>query len=210
VTATVQRLTTKEILLGVALASTSGAAVMAHAFGPVKLNFAAPFIAMPCMGILVGTILLRRKLYDRLHAFASVTLSGGIYGLLATLVYDAVRPLIKWIAGYAFNPYRAMPVFGSLITGLPQTDPFAIGVGWFYHFWNGISFSIMYALIRPQGGAITGMLWGLGLQGLMMITYPTLLKLRLDTPGFLVMGIIGHALWGIVLGYCLKRWGIRW
>ena len=204
------QLTKTEQLMGVGLASTSGLAILLHTFGPVPLRFAAPFIALPAMIILVGSVLLRRRLYERLHAFASVTLSGGIYGLAATLVYDLVRPAIKWIAGYQFNPFRAMPVFGMLITGLPQTDPLAIAIGWIYHFWNGISFAIMFALVRPQGGAILGMLWGLGLQGLMMFTYPHLLQLRLETPGFMMMGIIGHAFWGLVLGYSLRRWGIRW
>jgi hypothetical protein len=44
----------------------------------------------------------------------------------------------------------------------------------------------------------------------MMLTYPNLLKIRLETPGFMTMGIIGHAFWGLALGYGLRKWGIRW
>ena len=65
---------------------------------------------------------------------------------------------------------------------------------------------------RPEtrlGGALLGMAWGLGLQGLMMFTYPRLLQVRLDDPGFLTMGIVGHAFWGLALGEGLKRWWNR-
>jgi hypothetical protein len=43
------------------------------------------------------------------------------------------------------------------------------------------------------------------LQGLMMAIYPTFLKIRLDNPGFLMTGLVGHAVWGVVLGYGLER-----
>jgi hypothetical protein len=118
-------LTTREKVMGVLLASTSGAAVMAHAFGPVKMNYATPFITIPAMAILVACVLLRQGKLQRLHAFSSVVLAGAIYGLGATLIYDIVRPIIKWIAGYQYNPFRAMPIFGMLITGLPEADPLA-------------------------------------------------------------------------------------
>jgi hypothetical protein len=199
----------REIVFGFFLASTSGAAVLAHTFGPVRLSFTAPFISLPSAAILVGIILLRRRLYVRLHVFAQILILGAVFGLLATGVYDAVRPLLKWIFHFAYNPYRAMPIFGMLITGRPESDPIAIAAGWIYHFWNGISFGMMFALLRPKGGAIAGWAWGLGLQCLMMIAYPHLLAVRLADHGFLAMGLVGHSLWGIVLGACLRKYWMR-
>jgi hypothetical protein len=79
-------------------------------------------------------------------------------------------------------------------------------MGLIYHFWNGISFWAMFAFIRPRGGTILGFIWGIGLQCLMMFAYPRLLQIRLNDPGFLTSSLIGHALWGIVLGKTVQQW----
>ena len=200
------RLTPREVVIGLALACISGLAVLAHSFGGVKLTYSAPFIAMPSAAILTGIILLCRKQHARLHIFAEALWRGAVCGLAGTAVYDVSRPLLKWIFEFKYHPFRAMPIFGMLITGRPETDSFAITVGLIYHFWNGISFGMMFALLRPKGGMLLGLAWGLGLQLLMMIAYPRLLQIRLADPGFLTMGIVGHSLWGLMLGYGLRRW----
>jgi hypothetical protein len=192
------------VALGVALAGTSGAAVLAHAFGPLPLSFSAPFVVLPAAALLAGLALLRRGRYRQLRGLADLLLRGGAWGLAATLLYDAVRPAIRLVFGYAYDPYRAMPIFGQLITGQADT-PLALAAGWTYHFWNGISFGMIFALLRPRGGALAGLAWGLGLQVLMMVTYPTLLRIRLEDPGFLVSGLVGHGVWGLALGAGLRR-----
>jgi hypothetical protein len=53
------------------------------------------------------------------------------------------------------------------------------------------------------------MVWGLFLQISMMTLYPDLLQVRLDNPGFLVSSIVGHAVWGFVLGTGLHRRATR-
>jgi hypothetical protein len=159
---------------------------------------------LPTAALLAGLALLRRGRYRQLRRLADLLLRGGAWGLAATLLYDAVRPAIRLVFGYAYDPYRAMPIFGQLITG--QTDtPLALAAGWIYHFWNGISFGMIFALLRPRGGALAGLAWGVGLQVLMMITYPTLLRIRLEDPGFLVSGLVGHGVWGLALGAGLRR-----
>lgn len=198
-------LTTGEALFAIFFASLSGAAILVHTFGPVPLSFTVPFIVFPSSCLLVGAILIRRQLPERLHAFSSGLMRGAVWGLVATLFYDAVRPLITHALGLTFNPYRAMPIFGQLITGLSANDPLTLAAGWTYHFWNGITFGMMFALVRPRGGVIAGLIWAETLQALMMITYPSFLQARLDDPGFLATGLIGHGIWGIVLGTALKK-----
>jgi hypothetical protein len=53
---------------------------------------------------------------------------------------------------------------------------------------------------------IKGFIWSMLLQGLMMWVYPHFLAVRLEDPGFLMTGLVGHGLWGIVLGYGIKRY----
>ena len=48
--------------------------------------------------------------------------AGAQWGLVATIAYDVIRPLLVWTLRLHFNPYRANPIFGSIITGRPRTD----------------------------------------------------------------------------------------
>lgn len=198
-------LTRRDVAFGLVLASTSGAAVLVHAFGALPMVFTVPFVVMPTSILLSGAILLRRRLHARFRYFAETLARGASAGLLATLAYDAVRPVLRQLFGFDFNPYRAMTVFGELMTGLPGAHAAAQLAGWSYHFWNGISFGMMYALMRPRGGMVTGFVWAMILQGAMMAAYPAFLQARLNDPGFLTMGIVGHGLWGIVLGHLISR-----
>jgi hypothetical protein len=203
------RLEAREVALGVGMAGTGGAAILAYTFGPVPMSFTVPFVVLPTTSILVGFVLARRRLFGRLHRFSQLLTRGAIVGLGATLVYDAVRPLLVTALGLTFDPYRAIPIFGTLITGLPGTDPLSLTAGWIYHFWNGTSFGMMFALARPDGGIGWGVAWAMVLQGLMMLAYPTFLQARLDDPGFMLSGLIGHGLWGVVLGAGIRSWARR-
>jgi len=197
----------REALIGLALAGTSGAAVLAHVFAGLPMSFTVPFVAVPAGVLLAGLVLVGQRRLSRLHAFSRAVVVGTAAGLAATLVYDAVRPALVYAIGSAYDPYRAMPLFGQLITGLPPSDGRALAAGWAYHFWNGLSFGTVYALLRPRGGVASGLVWGLSLQLLMMAAYPRLLQARLDDPGFMASGIVGHSLWGSVLGHLVHRWG---
>jgi hypothetical protein len=196
-----------QVVFGVCLAGTSGAAILAHVFGPLPMMFTVPFIVMPSVFFVLLIIGVRSRLNWRFQAAARLLVVGAVAGFLGTICYDLSRPLVRLMFSFRFNPFGAMPIFGSLMTGLPVTSHIAIIVGWIYHFWNGISFGMMFALVRPRGGALPGFIWGLGLQALMFITYPRFLEVRLNDPGFVAMGLIGHSIWGIVLGIGVRRWG---
>jgi len=195
----------REVVLGVAAAGTSGVAVLLQAAGLLPLSFTVPFVALPAACLLTGAVLFRRGLDARLHAYSSVLARGAAWGLVATVVYDLIRPALVAVLGSAYDPYRAQPIFGQLITGLPGSDPLALAAGWIYHLWNGISFAMIFALVRPNGGALLGLAWGLALQLLMMAAYPALLRARLDDPAFMITGLVGHSFWGVVLGLGLAR-----
>ena len=196
----------REVVIGLALAGANGAALLAYVFLSLPMSFTVPFLALPAAGLLVGALLVGQRRYEQLHAFSRAVAVGAAAGLLATLVYDAIRPPLVYAMGRSYDPYRAIPIFGQLITGLAPGDPLALAVGWAYHFWNGVSFGVIYALVRPQGGWRSGLAWGLGLQLLMMAAYPRLLQARLDDPAFMGSGLIGHSFWGAVLGIAVRRW----
>lgn len=199
------RILPREVVIGLALAGANGAALLAYVFLGVPMTMMVPFLALPAAGLLVFAVLIGQRRSARLHAFSRAIVIGAAAGLIATLVYDAVRPVLVYAMGSRYDPFRAIPLFGQLITGLAPTDQRALLAGWAYHFWNGVSFGVIYALVRPMGGWKTGLAWGLGLQLLMMAAYPRLLQARLDDPAFMATGIIGHSFWGAALGLGVRR-----
>jgi len=196
-----------EVLLTGALIGTSGGAILAHTFAQLPMLFTVPFVVLPSCILIGFAILLKQKLWVRLRLMASILAVGGCAGALATVVYDIVRPMLRAMFGFAFNPFGAIPVFGHLMTGLDPSQPLALAAGWTYHFWNGISFGMLFALIRPRGGIVGGTIWGLGLAVLMLLTYPTLLHVDAHNPGFLWTDFVGHAVWGITLGFVIQKCG---
>lgn len=201
------RLLPREAIIGLVLAGANGAALLSYVFLGLPLSVTIPFFALPAAALLVFAVLIGQRRFARLHAFSRAILIGAAAGLVATLVYDAVRPLLIFAMGSRYDPFRAIPLFGQLITSLAPTDQRALLAGWAFHFWNGLSFGVIYTLLRPQGGWRTGLAWGLGLQLLMMAAYPRLLQARLDDPAFMATGIVGHSFWGVVLGVTVRRWG---
>jgi hypothetical protein len=198
-----------DIVVLVAMAGTSGAAIISHSFGPVGMRYAVPAIVLPSMIVLAGIVFLGKRRPDRFAIITDRVVAGAIWGLLATFAYDAIRPILVWVFDFTFDPYKAMPVFGSLILDKPTDTLGAELVGWGYHFWNGIGFGIMFALVRPRGPWLHGLIWGVFLEGIMIVVYPEFLNAQIDDAGFLTTGFVGHAVWGIVLGAGLKKWGPR-
>lgn len=198
------RLYPAEAIFGALMAAMSGVAILAHTFGPVPMSFTVPFVVLPVAFMFVGLVLVRRHLYGRLHVFAGRVFAGVVWSLLATFAYDAVRAVMRAAFRLSADPFQAMPVFGHLITKLPAADPLAVTVGWIYHLWNGVSYGIMFALLWPRGGALAGFVWAMTLQALMIADYPVLLQIRPGDPGWYAEGLVGHGVWGVVLGSGLR------
>jgi len=197
-------LTPVEVVLGVFLASLSGVGVLVHTFGPVSMDLSAPFVVLPAGWLIAGAILLRRRLPERFHAFTLTLSRGMVRGLLATFGYDAIRPPLVDIAQFDYDPFKAVHIFGELITGGTRGGVWPEFAGWSYHFWNGISFAMMYAILFPRGGWLSALLWGETLQMMLLYTYQDLIGLKPFDTGVLVTGLVGHGTWGLILGIGMR------
>lgn len=166
---------------------------------------AVSFIAVP--GGLALTILgvVARK--RRQELFLHLLTLGTWAGLLATCAYDVSRWVVQSTGWFSYDGFRAIPIFGSLMLGIPAHDPSAQVAGWFYHFWNGISFAIFYALVAGPAKWPWGLAWGMTLEGLMILSYPTLFGISLSNVSFWAISLGGHAVYGTILGLLVQRYG---
>lgn len=184
-------------------ASLSGAALLFHAAGLVRMPFFITFFSVPAaMALLAYRVWLWRSdpnwLGQRLWA-------GCWIGFVGTLAYDGIRQLIVWTRLYSFNPFRIIVLLGTLITGAPESSRAAITAGWVYHFWNGISFGVLYVVAAGRGRWYWAVAWGLCLELVMLLTYPNLFGLGPWNWGFMGTSLIGHLAYGFTLGYFAQR-----
>jgi hypothetical protein len=190
------------------LAALLGAGIVGYAVGPMPSAYFVSVVALPVGVLVAAATLVRTARYPELQTLLRRVCEGALWGVAAIGVYDLYKPLAKLIFGLGLDPYRAMPVFGHLLSGLPLGSDGALLLGWAYHLWIAAACGVIFALLRPRGGVAAGVAWGLLLQAARLVAYPELAGLLTVDAELLVIGIMGHALWGAVLGAGLHfaRW----
>jgi len=134
---------------------------------------------------------------------------GGIAGAIATVGLEVVR-----ITGFKMG---YMPGNLPRLMGVLLLDRFALGpsftsdlAGWAYHFWNGASFGMIYALILGASRRWPGTLYGI-LVGLGFLVSPVVLSLGVGyfglqfSIGFPMTVLTAHIVFGALLGVLAHR-----
>jgi hypothetical protein len=153
---------------------------------------------------LVGLVSIAAWIHRSNISAVQTSLIAGIWaGALATLAYDIVRvPL----AHAGIPVFKAISYFGTIFLGVESATPLSEIVGWAYHLSNGVSFGLMYAVLIPKPGPVTAVLWGMTLEGVMLLTpYAEVFGYRRDAK-FLTLTIGAHAIYGLVLWLALRLW----
>lgn len=147
--------------------------------------------------------------WSRAPVLARVTIAGALAGLLATLALEAVR-----YPGFrlGFMPGNLPQLMGVLLL-----DRFALGPSWSsdiagsaYHFWNGASFGIIYALVFGASRRWPAVVFGIGV-GLGFLVSPVVLSLGVGyfglefSLGFPATVLLAHVAFGAVLGLLAHR-----
>ena len=152
-------------------------------------------------------------------------------GAVASLVLEAIR-----IPGYLFTKWLPMDsmisVPGLLLTekisslaevkqeimqsgvamNLYHAPPDAFMVGALWHFWNGATFGIIYALVIGKGRWWYGMIWASIIEiGMMLAPYLIMMKgpfgiEHMDGYNLFVITLIAHLAFGAVLGILVQKW----
>jgi len=200
-----ERLTDPALTLLVLGCTAAGiGAFLLDVAGIVAMPWTISFVSLPALVVVVAIgvwaqRVARQPFFNRLAV-------GVIAGFIATLAYDGVRLAIQETAPLDYDGFRSINIFGSLILSKPETALDARIAGWTYHFWNGVSFGVMYALVAGPARWYWGLAWGMALEMMMIGIYPVAFAIQRSDPAFLAISMTGHAAYGAVLGLLCERW----
>ena len=183
-------------------ASLSLAALVAHVLGVLRLDFFLTFFGIPSLLLLFSLAAWAKRI--RATTFLTSLRVGLVGGLLATLAYDLVRFLIGLTHLFQYNGFVAIYIFGSWITGKSVTTTAAAVAGWIYHFWNGLSFGVMYVLALPRRHWLYGVGYGMVIEAMMLGLFPLFLRIT-NKRDFIIISMFGHMVYGAVLGGFAER-----
>ena len=163
-------------------------------------------VLLPAIVVLVLLSVLVRKSH---RAISRAIVLGAVAGAIATLPLEAVR-----LTGFH---YGYMPGNLPRLMGVLLLDRFAEGpslasdiTGWAYHFWNGASFGILFALLfgtrRRWPAALYGIAIGVGFLMSPVVASLGVGSLGLEfSRGFPITVLMAHSAFGGALGILAHR-----
>ena len=179
----------------------SGGALLLKVWGLTPMAWGgALFLA--CLPVLVSTFLWSRH-HDPLLARA---LKLGFWGgLLGTIGYDVVRIPFHLLGFKVFAPIEA---YGVWLLEANRSSGWSDSLGWLYHFSNGITFGLMYALVMGGRHWGWGVLWGLCLESIVLASpFARMFHMQGNWPA-IAMAYGAHIAYGFPLGYLVYRWEV--
>jgi hypothetical protein len=210
------------------LSGTSASLLLLPPLGIIPYATFRDVAIIPSVIIIFVIGILSSSKFPRL---ANRLFKGMVAGAIATLALEAIR-----IPGYMFAKWLPMDSMISLpgllltekITLLSEVkqivmqsgvamnlyhapmDAFLVGALW--HFWNGATFGIIYALLIGKGKWWYGMIWAVIIEMVMMVA-PYLIMMKgpfgvehMDGYNIFVITLIAHLAFGLVLGIIVQKW----
>jgi hypothetical protein len=180
-------------------ASLSIASLLLYFLGVGRFRAVAPLLlAIEIVGL--AAVALRARARQRTGVVR--LLAAGLWaGAIATLAYDIVRvPLVH----SSMPVFKAISYFGTVLLATDRPSVASEIAGWTYHLTNGVSFGLMYAALAVRPRAWSGVLWGLALEGMMLLTpYAEVFGYARDLR-FTAVTVASHAVYGLVLWLALR------
>ncbi len=209
----------------------SGASASFVIFGPLDIMSYAMYrdvVIIPSVVIIFTIGILIRSKFPHLTNRLFIGMAAGT---VASFALEAIR-----IPAYMFTKWIPMDsmisVPGLLLTekitalsevkqtimqsGVPMNlyhaplDAFIAGGLW--HFWNGATFGIVYALLIGKGKWWYGIIWAVVIEMVMMVA-PYLIIMKgpfgiehMDGYNIFVITLIAHLAFGAVLGILVQKW----
>jgi hypothetical protein len=193
-----------QVVCGAAFLST-GAGLLAYIASGVSLLVTA--VVSCVLGGLALCLVAPRLGEDRRRLLRRRIVAGVGAGLLATVSYDLARFELIKLTGIRFWPFDIFRVFGQALIGNGFTDTVTRTAGFLYHVANGVGFGIAYTIWLGHRGVLAGIAFAMLLELCMVTVYPGWLGMK-ALGEFLQVSVFGHLVYGVVLGYCARRFAI--
>jgi hypothetical protein len=180
----------------------SGGALLAKVFGIASLQAVSLFVFLPCMFLLIGLWYWARR--SGRHYLHQALVIGFWGGMLGTLAYDAIRvPFLILLGQRVFAP---ISVYGIWLAEAEMSSRLTEVLGWGYHFSNGITFGMMYALFMRRRHWLWAILWAFVLETIAVVSpFAEIFNLS-GNYGALGIAYLGHVAYGLPLGWLVYRW----
>lgn len=199
-----------------ALAATSIWCLLAEFYGLCSMRSFTIWISVPAMLALGAMVVLDRVRGDgRLAREVAV---GAVAGLAAAVAYDIFRLPFVFAAEWGLAPvvpplklFKVFPRFGAMILGEPiEQSSYSLGahgLGWAYHFSNGLTFGVMYAAMIGDASRrhwAWAVVLAVGLEmGMLFSPYPSVFGIHVG-PTFVAVTLAAHVIFGVVLGLWIR------
>jgi len=220
-----------ELGLYIILIILSGVSASLLIFGPLDIMSYAMYRDVAIIPSVVAIFAIGILVRSKFPRLTNRLFIGMAAGAVASFALEAIR-----IPAYMFTKWIPMDsmisVPGLLLTekitmlsevkqtimqsGVPMNlyhaplDAFMVGALW--HFWNGATFGIVYALLIGKGKWWYGMIWAVIIEMVMMVA-PYLIIMKgpfgiehMDGYNIFVITLIAHLVFGAVLGILVQKW----
>jgi hypothetical protein len=215
-------------ILVIILSGASASLLLLPPLGIISYATFRDVAIIPSIVLIFAIGILSRSRFPRL---TNRLFKGMAAGAIASLALEAIR-----IPGYMFAKWLPVDSMislpGLLLTekitmlsevkqtimqsGVPMNlyhaplDAFIAGGIW--HFWNGATFGIIYALLIGKGRWWYGMIWAIIIEMVMMMA-PYLIMMKgpfgieyMDGYNIFVITLIAHLAFGGILGIVVQKW----
>lgn len=183
------------------LAATSGTAILAKVYGLADMGLTVPRIVVPASIALCLIWIWARSEGSELATALAI---GFVGGLLSTLAYDLTR-LPFQLSGYLV--FTTNSTYGMWITDSATSSRYSEVTGWLYHFSNGITFSIMYALFMREQHWIWGIIYAFFLESIAVFSNFGHVFNLAGNYNMIGIAYLAHISYGLPIGLMVQRWG---
>jgi hypothetical protein len=136
-------------------------------------------------------------------------IAGATCGAAATVGLEVVRQASFHFGGMPGNLPRLL---GVLLMNRFMLGPSALSdaLGYAYHFWNGVCFGLIFAVLFGRSSRLWASVYGLAI-GFGFLAGPAVRAmgvgfLGLRMPAMTATVVAAHIVYGLLLGLCLGRW----
>ncbi len=179
----------------------SAGSLLLKVYGVAEMHYSVPFLFLPCAVFLLAVWRFGRS-WGAAEVSDALAL-GALAGLFATFAYDLVRVPFM-LAGV--HVFMSIDAYGVWIADAPRSSGLTDVLGWSYHFSNGITFGIIYALFMRGRHWLWAVLYALALETInLMSPFMEIFRLSSNYFGIFIL-YLGHVAYGIPLGLMTQHW----